>query len=216
VRTSWKEGPPGVKSNGDAGDGGTEPLVRGRFCQEWLELVDAEPEPWRGRFMALLSSQMKETILGASRVSWLPLELHVTLSNLTEEALGETRAHAYYRRAFAAALRGPFLGPLVRTGARVIGLSPATFVRWAGRAYEAGFRNAGRIDGEVLGRGKARLVYSQLPAICTASTPWLTSAQGSTYGAYDALGVDGVVRLDLTGRAQGRLIVTLEWNETGS
>ena len=190
-----------------------EPLVRAQFCQEWLELVDAQPEPWRGRFRARLPPELVEQIVAASRVAWLPLQVHVTLSDVLEEALGAARAHDYYRRAFAASLRGPFFGPLVQTGARVLGLNPWTFVRWAGRAYEAGFRNAGRIDGEVVGPGRAHLVYSGLPAICTASDAWMTSPQASAYGVFDFLGVDGVVRLDHEMRPKGGMVVELEWSE---
>jgi hypothetical protein len=39
----------------------------------------------------------------------------------------------------------------------------------------------------------------------------MTSPHGSAYGAYDVLGVEGVVRLDLSGRPEGRLVLDLEW-----
>ncbi|HEY2513582.1 MAG TPA: hypothetical protein VGI39_22090 [Polyangiaceae bacterium] len=195
------------------GVGDTEPLVRARFCQEWLELVEKEDEPWRGRFHAAVSSDLRESIVGACRVAWLPVSAHVALSDAVAQAFGVARAHDYYRRAFALSLRGPVLGPLMQTGARVLGLSPATFARWAGKAYAGGFRNAGRIEGEVLGPGRARLNYFDLPEVCTASDAWMTSPQGSAYGAYDVLGVQGVVRLDHSRRREGKMVLDLEWNE---
>ena len=39
----------------------------------------------------------------------------------------------------------------------------------------------------------------------------MQSAQGSAYGAFDALGVDGLVRLDLSTRSQGGMVLDLEW-----
>jgi hypothetical protein len=190
-----------------------EPLVRARFCQEWLEIVDQEEEPLRGRFLALLSPALRESIESASRLAWLPVAVHVELSDILERAYGPLRAHAYYRRAFAKSLSGPFLGPLVRTATHILGVSPAAFVRWAGRAYEAGFKNSGRIVGEVLGPGRGRLVYQDLPPVCTASDAWMTAPQGSAYGAYDVVGVDGIVRLDQSRRAEGQLTLDLEWTE---
>jgi hypothetical protein len=189
-----------------------EPLVRARFCQEWLELVDKEEEPWRGRFFAALDPALRETIESATRVAWLPMAVHVKLADIQQGAFGAVRSHAHYRKSFAAALRGPFLGPLVRTGARVMGISMLSIVRWSSRAYQAGFRNVGELAGEVLGPHRARLVYSELPTVCTSSDAWMLSSQGSAYGAYDFLGIEGVVRLDTSGRGLGRMILELEWS----
>lgn len=190
-----------------------EPLVRARSCQEWLEIVDQEDEPLRGRFLALLSPALRQRILSASRLAWLPVAVHVELSDSLDRAYGPLRAHAYYRRAFAKSLSGPFLGPLVRTATHILGVTPAAFVRWAGRAYEAGFKNCGRIVGEVVGPCRARLVYQDLPSVCSASDAWMTAPQGSAYGAYDVVGVDGIVRLDHSRRAEGWMSLDLEWTE---
>ena len=189
------------------------PLVRARFCQEWLTLIAKEPEPYRGRFLARVTDELRAEIDGASRVGWLPLSIHVTLSDILLSTYGVARAHDYYRRAFAESLRGPVLGPLMLTAARILGLSPASLVKWAPRAYDGSFRNAGTVTGEILGPGRARLVYADLPAMCATSDAWMTSPQGSAYGAYDVLGVEGVVRLDSRARAEGKMILELEWNE---
>jgi len=188
-----------------------QPLVRARFCQEWLARVEDEDEPYRSRFMAGVDAAMRETIESASRVAWLPLEMHVKLADILQESFGAVRAHAYYRRAFAASLRGPVLGPLWRTGARVLGISVPTFVRWASRGWGASFRNAGEFFGEMIGPDRATLTYRGLPAICTASDGWMLSAQGSAYGALDALGTEGVVRVDMSGRSRGEMVLSLEW-----
>jgi len=193
--------------------GSTVPLVRARFCQEWLAAIAKEEEPYRSRFLARVTGGMREQIEGAARVSWLPISVHVDLSEIQLETFGIARAHDYYRRAFATSLRGPVLGPLMLTAARLLGLSPTSFVRWASHAYDAAFKNAGGVVGEVLGPSRARLVYSSLPQVCTVSDAWMTSSQGSAYGAYDVLGVAGVVRLDTRARAEGRMVLELEWGD---
>jgi hypothetical protein len=193
-----------------------EPLVRARFCQEWLAFAAKEEDPWRSRFFALLGEETRELIDASSRVAWVPIALHVKLADVLQEAYGVVRAHSYYRRAFAASLSGPILGPLVRTGSRVLGIGVPTFVRWAPRGWEAAFRNAGGMMGEVVGPYHAKLTYFGLPPVCTASEGWMISSQGSAYGAYDVMGVDGVVRLDMSGRSEGRMVLDLEWNALGS
>lgn len=188
-----------------------EPLVRARHLQEWLANVQREDDPWRSRFFSALPDDVRSPIDAASRVEWLPAALHVQLSDILAQAFGPARAHDYYRRAFAASLRGPVLGPLLRTGARILGLTPATMLRWADHGWRASFRNCGSISGKVLGPRLGRLEYGDLPAVCIASDPWLDSAQGSAYGALDAMGVSGVVRIDKSDRERGRMVLELEW-----
>ncbi|HEY3818254.1 MAG TPA: hypothetical protein VGL81_13835 [Polyangiaceae bacterium] len=190
-----------------------EPLTRARHLQEWLANVAREDDPWRARFFAALPTDMRQTIEATSKVEWLPARMHVVLAEILGEAFGPARAHAYYRRAFAASLRGPVLGPLLRTGIRILGVTPASMIRWAGHGWNSSFRNCGSVSGELLGPAHGRLLYSGLPAVCTTSDAWLDSAQGSAYGALDAMGATGVVRLDKSERGQGRIVLEVEWIE---
>jgi hypothetical protein len=189
----------------------TTPGVRARHLQRWLLNVASEDDPWRARFFAALPSEVRTEIEDALPVEWLPIAHHVLLADLLSDAFGPARAHAYYRRDFVAALGRPPFASIVKTGVRVLGITPAAFLRWSRRVYPMVFRAAGEAHGEVLGTGHGRLWYAGLPAVCVASDPWLDSAQGSLYGIFDFLAIDGVVRIDKTRRAEGRLDLELEW-----
>jgi len=189
----------------------SEPLVRARHLQEWLANLDREDDPWRARFFDALPSRVRLEVEAASRVEWLPAAHHVLFADVLGAAFGPVRSHDYYRRAFAASLRGPVLGPLLRTGARVLGLDVGSLLRWSGHGWRASFRNCGTLTGVVTAPRTGKLVYEHLPPVCTASDAWLDSAQGSGYGALDAMGATGVVRLDKSGRGEGRLVLQLEW-----
>jgi hypothetical protein len=189
----------------------SEAAVRARHMQEWLENMAREDDPGRSHFFAALPGDVKRAIEAAARMDWLPAGFHALFADLVAGAFGPVRSHEYYRRAFAGALRGPFWDPIVRTGMRLLGLSPATFLRWASRGWESSFRNCGRLHGEALGPLRGRLLYEDLPPVLTASEPWLDSSQGSVYGVFDLCEVTGVVRLDKSHRAQGRLELELEW-----
>jgi hypothetical protein len=189
------------------------PEVRAWTLREWLARVRTEADPWRTRFFDALPASTRETIESSGRTAWLPMAIHVELADIMEAAYGPVRAHEHYRRSFAASLREGVFGPLVRTGTRIFGTTPATLLRWLHRGWEASFRNAGRAAGEVLGPGRGQVVYSGLPPVCTASDPWLDSAQGSIYGSLDAIGFDGVVRVDKSTRNEGRMIISIEWSK---
>ncbi len=50
-----------------------EPLVRARFCQEWLTLVGIEEEPYRSRFFARVTEKASSgsTRAVARKGTWL-------------------------------------------------------------------------------------------------------------------------------------------------
>jgi hypothetical protein len=191
----------------------SEPTFRARHLQEWLQNVEREEDPWRAKFFAAIPADIRIAIESANRVSFLPIAYHVKLADILLEAFGETRAHAYYRRAFAASLRGPILGPLFRTGTRLLGLTPASFLRWASKGWDSSVRNSGRLVGEVHGPTSGSLHYHELPHVCTASDAWIESAQGSAYGVLDMLRVPGIVRLDKSRRLAGGFDLHLEWTD---
>jgi hypothetical protein len=191
-----------------------EPRVRTRFLHEWLANMENEPSRLRSRFFAALPGDVRSTIEGAARTTWLPVDLHVLLADLTLAALGPVAAYDYYRRSFSRSLQGPLLAPMLRTATRLFGLTPATCLRWANRGWEAGFRDCGGVRGEVTAPGRGRLVYEELPAVCIASDAWLDSSQGSAYGLLDLVGATGVARIDKSRRAERILIVDLEWTVT--
>lgn len=180
---------------------------------EWLSRIEREDEPWRTRFFDALPATTRAAIEDAPRLGWVPVDLHVELSEVVLAAFGPKRAHDYYRRAFADALRGPIFDALVKTGVRILGVTPAAMLRWAHKGWEASFRNCGVVEGRTIAPGRGEMLYSGLPAVCTASDAWLDSAQGSAYGALDVLGVAGIVRIDKARRAEGAMRLEFDWPE---
>jgi serine/threonine-protein kinase len=192
---------------------GAKPTVRARHLKDWLTHAAGDEDPWRARFFAALPDDVRSTIDSAVGSTWLPVDLHVLLADIMQDAYGPARAHEHYRRAFANSLRGGIFGPLVRTGMRLFGTTPAAFLRWADRGWETSFRQCGGLAGEVQGPGRGLLIYKDLPPVCLASAAWLGSAQGSAYGAFDVCEVSGVVRIDTSRRAEGTMQLVLEWTE---
>lgn len=190
---------------------GVLPTVRARHIHFWLELVERSEEPWRGRFFAALPPEVRAQADAAAPGTWLPIALHVTLADVLRETFGAARAHQFYRRAMQESLAKPLFAPLVRTAVRLFGLSPATCVRWAPKVWQASFRDVGSVTGEILGPGRARLLYRDLPSVCIDSDAWIESSQGSAYGVLEMTETLGVVRIDLRERAQRGYSLEIEW-----
>jgi hypothetical protein len=188
-----------------------EPQVRARHLQDWLALVAREPEPCASRFLEILGREMITEVEGAHAQIWLPAAYHVAMADALREAFGPTREHAYYRRAFVASMRMPVFGGLFKVGIRLFGLTPRAFIHWASKGWKVSFRNCGALEGTVLADNRGVLVYSDLPRVCTDSDAWLESAQSTIYGVLDVTRTDGVVRIDMSGRARGEMRVEIEW-----
>ena len=77
----------------------------------------------------------------------------------------------------------------------------------------ASWQRYGRLAGRSLGPGRARLEFFELPQVCISSEAWVMSMLGTTYGIYDVLGVEGVIRLDTHGLEEGMAKLDFEWSE---
>jgi hypothetical protein len=188
-------------------------VVRARHMQVWLDNMNHEEDPWRQHFFTLLPADVKREIEAAARLDWVPAAYHALFADLVAAAFGPVRSHEYYRRSIARELRSPFWEGVVRTGVRLLGLNPGSFLRWAAKGWESSFRNCGVLRGEVVAPMRGRLLYEGLAPVLADSDAWLDSAQGSVYGVFDLCGVSGVARLDKRGRGEARLVVELEWLE---
>jgi hypothetical protein len=191
------------------------PEVRARHVQDWLVQVAREPEPYASRFREHLPPEMIAQIETVTATTWLPAQYHVAMADALRDAFGRTREHEYYRRAFVASMHGGAFGTLFAVGIRLFGLTPRAFLRWAAKGYDASFRNCGSLEGEVLDETRGRVVYRDLPKVCTDSDAWLESAQSTIYGVFDVTETNGIVRIDTSKRAEGAMIVELEWQARG-
>ena len=192
---------------------GVRPMVRARHLKDWLTNATRDGDPWCSRFLASIPATLRAEIEASGNSTWMPIEMHVQLADLMQDAYGPARAHEHYRRSFAESVQGAVVGPLFRTGVRLFGMTPAALLRWAHRAWDVSFRGCGALRGEVDGPGRGRLVYEDLPAVCAASDAWMGSAQGSAYGAFDVCEVSGVVRIDKRRRGERGMDLVLEWTE---
>jgi hypothetical protein len=186
-------------------------LVRARHLQAWLAFVEAMEAPYPERFSQHLAADTNKLIREAAPVTWLPARLHAELAEVGLAAFGARRAHEYYRWAFGLSMQGPLFGPLLRAGVAVFGLSPAGFLRWARRGWDLSFREAGSLDGEVIGPGRGRLMYRDVPRELAASNAWVESTASSFYGMLDFTRTTGVVRMVDRDLPAGNFTLELEW-----
>lgn len=82
----------------------------------------------------------------ASRADWIPIEHDDALSDVVCELGGVQAIRDVNRQSFLSSVDGPLIRPLFQGAIKLLGMSPKAGLRFFSRGWEAGMKEAGRID----------------------------------------------------------------------
>ena len=165
------------------------------------------------RYRAALSPELLRAIEQAGTLTWLPVSISADASSALVDTVGPARAHEIYASAMTRMFATERWRPLVETGVRLLGFSPAAFVRWTKRGWSGMYRNCGEVSGHVLEDRRARITYDGLPPEVLRSAAWTESLASSWYGIFAFCAVRGAAAVDKRRQAEGCLTVELRWTE---
>lgn len=168
-----------------------------------LEFVERLAEPQRLKVYEALPPGLQETVRAVMPVAWLPLTLNVQLCDAIAGSLGPTRAQAFFREMLLSEYQSSLFKPFIAGITRVLGVTPAVFVKMVPRGWELVYRECGTWQVLDDGDRRARLVVSDLPAMCVRNAFWLDAVRSTFYTAFDLSNVQGEIdwhELDLGSR----------------
>jgi hypothetical protein len=163
------------------------------------QLDAASRDSIRGALPGRLISEVKE----ATPVGWIGIADNVLLADTIASCLGAARARPFFRQVLLLEYQSSLLKPFVEGIARVLGLTPTTFVKMAPRGWELVYRDCGSLEGRPVSETEACLVISDLPAACVRNELWLEAVRSTFFTAFDLSQVEGEIEwqeLDLTAR----------------
>jgi hypothetical protein len=137
--------------------------IRAAQLQAQLQALEQLDHADASRIVAELEPATLQRITHATRVDWLPVELHLELAQAGLRLLGEQGLRDWGRASLARAMRTTFLGPIFEGAVRLFGLSPAALVRTAPSVYQAVFRDCGGLVAVELEERLWRVVLQDLP-----------------------------------------------------
>lgn len=174
----------------------TSPAVRARTTQEALRFLDHFRPGTTEAVRALVDPASLRVIDETPGTEWIPLEHDRHVSAAVFDRLGPTDALAYWRRFLPGHLDSPLLRTITDTAIRLLGLSPATFVRAMPRLFPLVYRDYARARAADHGADYAELLLDDVHPDVMVHEGYLASFRGFLLGFLDLCGVAG--DLDVT------------------
>ncbi len=176
--------------------GVTAPAVRARTTQEALRFLDHVRPGTTQAVRALVDPASLKVIDETPGTEWIPLEHDRRVPKAILDLLGPSDALAYWRRFLPGHLDSPLLRTITDTAIRLLGHSPATFVRAMPRLFPVLYRDYARARAADHGEDHAELLLDDVHPEVMASEGYLVAFRGLLLGVLDLCGVPGT--LDVT------------------
>jgi hypothetical protein len=169
--------------------------MRAAYVQENLASIGAFDDDDRSAVLADLGEDMTRQIRDAERSAWLDLALDVRLTEAIHGVAGDDGLRAANRDAIQSSFDGAVFGSLFSAAVQLFGPTPYSLLRWAPRAFENIYRDAGywRVDRQA--ERSATIVWGRIPDMVLACAPYLEGVCGALEGAARAVKHTSTVEL---------------------
>ncbi len=146
---------------------------------------------------------------------WVEAELHLTVLERIEEALGHARTRDFHRdllleHAIRRATQTPLLRPIALGAQRIYGRTPASFLRMAPTMHRLFTKGCGTLEAEA-SEGSVEVRLQDLPRLLRERRGLLTTYEGMCEAILADLGQAGTVTRSDADLGIGRCVITVRW-----
>lgn len=111
-----------------------------------LRAVEQLPPSSRAAITASLTREERQLIEATVSVGWMPMLVHMKLSDAAFASLGEAGLRGLFERTMLSTWEQPLLRSFVQTSTGLFGLTPASLARHAGSVYQHLTRRLGDLE----------------------------------------------------------------------
>lgn len=187
--------------------------MRAAQTQSLLAAVRRLPSNERSEVLAQLRSDTVPEIESGVAVAWLPMSIHMELSDALRATVGPTRNVEIWRRTMTASFDRPFLRGFVRMTTSLLGLSPLSLFRRAESIYGHVTRDVGSIHFESTGKSEGVVELRGYPARELSFPCYVEGLQGCLLACFDVCRTDGRVTVHDQDDRAGEATYHLIWDE---
>lgn len=163
------------------------PAIVGAVVLGCMSTLDAHDPAAAARVRGQLRPDLQAALADASRVGWLPLELHIAMHRALLGFRGEKKALSLVRRAYYDMASMPLLAPIVRGAGRLAGGDPERLMRFGPHLYLAMYRHCGSVAVHTEG-GTTELLFADLPAAVLDDEGYQRGIAAGILGLLEAAG----------------------------
>jgi len=181
------------------------PHVRAVSVQAALAELDLLPRPLRAAITARLPREAL-TLENVVSVAWVPFALNLAIIDAAYEVLDLPMFRKFSRDVALTFVKRPILSALLDASTRLFGVKPQSLFRWSPRAWQALFRNCGRLEYEATGSPtESRLRLLELPTQVLASGAFVIGMAASFEAVFTITRTRGTVEVLSSERTSGEV-----------
>ena len=186
--------------------------MRAAQTQSLLAAVERLPAGERAKIRALIGEAAVERAREALPVSFLPMSLHMHVSDCIRDVVGPARNVEVWRETMLLAFDRPLLRSFVDMTTRIFGISPAGLFKRSQKVNELITRNAGSLTFALTGPHEGTLTLVGFPAHQFRFACYVEGVAGCLEATIALCRCTGTVKVVEQG-ADGRVTYAIEWRE---
>jgi len=193
-----------------------EPEMRAAQTQSLLHVIATLPRADREAVHLAAGAEAFETAASALPITWLPMGLHMRISDAVRDTIGSERAVLLWRDVMTGSFDRPILRTFISMMVNVFGSDPASFLRRAPHIYAQLTRNIGTIAFTPLADGEGRVTLRGFPSRAFRFICYVEGLHGCIDAFYPLCRTIGSTTVDAMNEATGDVIYHLRWERGAS
>jgi hypothetical protein len=190
-----------------------QPRIRAAQTQSLLHTVRRLPPPVQRDILGRIGPRAVEEIESNLPVVWVPMELHMDLSDAIRDVVGPERNVELWRETMAEAFQRPLLRGFVAMATSLFGVTPFSLLRKGANIYEHITRDVGHLQFELTGPTEGLVYLHEFPAKRFRFVCYIEGLQGCLLAGLDIAGRHGVVSVASHDDLRGDVKYRLRWEE---
>lgn len=190
---------------------GTDAFMRAAQTQALLVSINRMPSAERKEILDRFGPAGIEEVNAALPLTWLPMTVHMKLSDSLRDVSGSAGAIRGFRQAMAATFDRPLLRSFVSLTTGIFGVTPHGLLKRGDRIYDQVVRNVGELAYVWRGPAQGEAVLTGFPAQEFSFDCYVDGLHGCLLAALDLCKVRGEVTV-LSKVATGSVNYELRWS----
>jgi hypothetical protein len=170
---------------------------RPSFRATWTKFAVAavNRSPRREAIRNFIGEARLNSLRRASVVDWLPIDVHLSVTEAVLEILGKAGARAFWKERLLAAFKTKTMAPFVAGAGVVFGEQPYALMKIAMTSYRLMAKNAGFITVSAAPDGAVLMDFQDMPAAIIDSAGWHALCHGQCQAVFEYLKMEGEISL---------------------
>ncbi len=190
--------------------------MRAAQSQSLLAAVRRLPEKDLRAVLARAATDTVPTIEETFALAWLPMRIHMDLSDAVRDTIGPDRSLELWRTTMTTSFQRPLLKNFLRMTTNLLGVTPMSLFKRGESIYEHITRDIGKIRFDPTGPNSGVVELTEFPADQFRFICYVEGLQGCLTACFDVCRATGTVRVTRHDDRRGEVTYALEWSEPGA